>query len=153
LCYPAVPFIACDNKEAHLFAHVKLNSSKRPCRFCNAEKFELHDFNSEPDEALSTSDKFMLRSYEDLQSHKHDVEWCSDHSVHKDIAKVTYTVLLRYTTTKILSQSCILNNYPAFGIDPSHYFSVLPPDMLHTVHAGIVRFSVCWALSILKVCS
>jgi len=81
LCYPAVPFIACDNKEAHLFAHVKLNSSKRPCRFCNAEKFELHDF--------SISDKFMLRRYEDLQSHKYDAEWCSDHSVHKDIAKVT----------------------------------------------------------------
>lgn len=30
-------------------------------------------------------------------------------------------------------------------------FHVLPPDVLHTVHAGAIRYVVCWSLSIIKV--
>lgn len=147
LCYPAVPFVVCDNKEAHVFAHIKLNSTKRPCRFCKAEKYEIHRFFIED----CSTDPFVLRSFEELQENMNSNEWCDENSVHRDVSKVISVKNWRLNALIMYyEQSCILRNYSAFGNDIEHYFSVLPPDILHTVHAGVVRYSVCWALSILK---
>lgn len=142
-CYPAVPFIVCDNLEAHALAHIRFPTIKRPCRFCNAEKFDLHKF-----EPISRE---QLRSYEDLRRNMQSKDWCFNHSIQLDIRKVALNInpLKSFNTCPI--QSCIFSHFAAFGNNFQHYFSVLPPDLLHTVHAGIVRFSVCWSLSILKV--
>lgn len=32
-----------------------------------------------------------------------------------------------------------------------NYFSLFPADMLHTVHGGVVRYTVVWALDVVKV--
>lgn len=79
-----MPFISCDNKEAHLFAHIKLNSLKRPCRFCNAEKQYLHSFKDG-----CASEQFILRSYEDLKRNMDNAQWRCDNSLQNDISKVS----------------------------------------------------------------
>lgn len=80
----------------------------------------------------------------------HDKEWCKNNSVYSDMHKVWNAVQFD-RKLKHHIQSCILLNFDAFGNHCEQYFAVLPPDLLHTVYAGVVRFSVCWALSVLKV--
>jgi len=81
LCFPAVPFIAADNKEAHTLAHVKLNAVKRPCRFCTAEKLDLHKFN--------VQNKFLPRSHKDLEDNMNSKDWCEANSIHWDVSNVS----------------------------------------------------------------
>lgn len=52
-----------------------------------------------------------------------------------------------------MTQSSLLKNTSAFalGTEMNEFFNILPPDILHTVHAGLIRYVVCWTLSIIKV--
>lgn len=53
-----------------------------------------------------------------------------------------------------MKQNYLFKEHAIFGLphrDQTFYES-FPPDNLHTLYAGLLRYSVCWALDIVKAC-
>lgn len=130
LCYPAVPFIVCDNKEAHLLSHIKLNSTKRPCRFCKAAKYQIHSFQNDLREC--SPDPVALRSFDELRANMNSHEWCDENSVHRDVSKVI---------AKVISYKPLQPNHHEVQTVINHYHDRVASSRI-TLHLEIIRNTI-----------
>lgn len=124
-CYPSIPFIATDNKESWSLCHLKASgSTARPCRFCEVLREDMHKYDR----------FFKLRDVEEIWSKRLDRKYLQSMSIHEDVIHNSF-----------------LKHWNVFGCAKEDFFAAFPVDMLHSMLAGVCRYTVAWTLSIVKV--
>lgn len=133
-----IPFIICDNKEAYSLANLKAGKTHRPCRICRVDRNNVNQYLYDDTETGNTR-----RPWEDYRDFNRinkaindkDQEFLGENSCHTLFPSV-------------------FPMYPNVtgGLNHSRCSQHLlfPPDMLHTVSGGAIRYAVIWILEIIK---
>lgn len=74
------------------------------------------------------------RDAEEIWSKRFDRKYLQSRSIHDDVA-----------------QNSFFKFKDVLGCGKDHFFAAFPVDMLHSMLAGVCRYTVAWTLSIVKV--
>lgn len=138
--YPVLPFIIGDNEELSRLCGIKTGSSTyKQCRCCLCPNDLMHEF----------------------RNHK-SYEWRNRSKVIDDLSKVDTLLrdknkyLVEYSMYDVQDHNFLFQNSDKlFGLPerPTAFYEAFPPDNLHTLLAGVMRYTVCWTLEIIKIVS
>jgi len=147
--YPVLSFVICDNKEAAALASVKAGQTARPCRFCNCKLSEMNSFLGGNVYGLRDPNT-AARAINDANK-----EYCAEHSIHYDV-KVSQIVTDFGSRVHLLLcfvwQNAFMTHPQALGpTGLMHVYECFPPDLLHTLCGGVVRYACVWSLEVIKV--
>ena len=140
--YPVLSFVIADNMEAQLLAGVKGGQTRQPCRICmrcreDLSNYHIIDSEFRSETAYTAGDETYLK----------------EHSYHSRL-QVLVCILLRPNSCSkfVAMQHAFVNRTSELcSNNAKRMFELFPPDMLHTLLGGAVRYTVLWTLEVIKV--
>jgi hypothetical protein len=149
--YPVVTMVCCDNKEAVALASVKAGQTPKPCRHCFRDLDQLNLFQN----AQSSAPRDAAAAANAIATGNRD--YCTRNSIHGDVQVRRPQLKLCVAWLAVIDLWCVVQNaflefHEALGPDQLHrVYDCFPPDLLHTVYGGLLRYTCVWTLELIKV--
>lgn len=138
--YPVVPFIIGDNEELSRLSGVKTGSNTyKQCRCCLCPNNFMHCFKDH-------------RNY----IWRNQIQVIQNLSRTGNLPKERRKYLIENSLYDVQEYNFLFQkSNDLFGLQDrgTAFYEAFPPDNLHTLLAGVMRYTVCWTLEIIKLVS